>query len=56
MYKHRNMSQCYKKRIVLIYILHLLDRYSKILKMYYLHQDVSQKLVNPDIYIYIYVR
>jgi hypothetical protein len=54
MYKHRNMLQCYKKQILLIYIVHLLNKYSKILQnIRYIHPDVSQKLVNPDIYIYV---
>ena len=26
MYKHQNMQQCYKKQILLIYIVYLLDR------------------------------
>jgi hypothetical protein len=31
MYKYRNIVQCYKKHLLLIYIVHLLDKYSKIL-------------------------
>ena len=30
MYKHRNMWQCFTKQILLIYIVHLLDKYNKI--------------------------
>ena len=32
MYKHRNMQRCYKKQILLIYIVYLLDRFSNILQ------------------------
>ena len=29
MYEHRNIWECYKKQILLTYIVHLLDKYSK---------------------------
>ena len=38
-YTHRNMQQCYKKQVLLLYIVHLLDKCSNILQnARYIHQ------------------
>jgi hypothetical protein len=37
MYKHGNVWECFKKQVLLIYILHLFDNYNKILQN--AHQD-----------------
>jgi hypothetical protein len=41
MYKHRNIQQCCKKQILLIYIVHLLDKYNKIIKMHGAYIKIS---------------
>ena len=49
MYKHWNIYESYKKQVLLIYTLQLLDKYNEILlNAQYLHQDVRQMFAELD--------
>jgi hypothetical protein len=45
--QHRNIYECFKQQTLLIYNVHLLDKYNKILQnAWYIHQDYKRSQLN----------